>query len=109
FLFFILLHMCFFFFFFFFSSRRRHTRSKRDWSSDVCSSDLAAHADLVSGNFFETLGVQPALGRLFTLNDETAPGANTVAVLSYGYWSRKFGADPSVLNKPLTEIGRAHV
>src|SRR5438067_3598941 len=30
------------FFFFFFSSRRRHTRSKRDWSSDVCSSDLAA-------------------------------------------------------------------
>jgi hypothetical protein len=33
-----------------------------------------AHADLVSGNFFETLGVQPALGRLFTLNDETAPG-----------------------------------
>src|SRR5699024_11749446 len=28
---------------FFFSSRRRHTRSKRDWSSDVCSSDLAAH------------------------------------------------------------------
>src|SRR5206468_9413892 len=31
----------FFFFFFFFSSRRRHTRSDRDWSSDVCSSDLA--------------------------------------------------------------------
>src|SRR5207249_6133014 len=30
--------------FFFFSSRRRHTRSKRDWSSDVCSSDLARHA-----------------------------------------------------------------
>src|SRR6266513_4925911 len=32
----------YFFFFFFFSSRRRHTRSKRDWSSDVCSSDLIA-------------------------------------------------------------------
>src|SRR5207249_8460614 len=32
--------LLFFFFFFFFSSRRRHTRSKRDWSSDVCSSDL---------------------------------------------------------------------
>src|SRR5699024_11810635 len=31
------------FFFFFFSSRRRHTRSKRDWSSDVCSSDLVYH------------------------------------------------------------------
>src|SRR5207249_10461056 len=35
----VCLLLCFFFFFFF-SSRRRHTRSKRDWSSDVCSSDL---------------------------------------------------------------------
>src|SRR5207249_7449393 len=36
--------------FFFFSSRRRHTRSKRDWSSDVCSSDLAGlHIALLSG------------------------------------------------------------
>src|SRR5207249_5958926 len=36
----ILRHVIIFFIFFFFSSRRRHTRSKRDWSSDVCSSDL---------------------------------------------------------------------
>src|SRR5438067_6940724 len=41
-MFFFLLFIFFFFFFFFFSSRRRHTRSKRDWSSDVCSSDLVA-------------------------------------------------------------------
>src|SRR5437588_8232465 len=39
---FISIFYCFFFFFFFFSSRRRHTRSLCDWSSDVCSSDLAA-------------------------------------------------------------------
>src|SRR5690349_22121563 len=38
--FFFFLFVSFFFFFFFFSSRRRHTRSLRDWSSDVCSSDL---------------------------------------------------------------------
>src|SRR5204862_2256389 len=37
-----MLYVCYFFFFFFFSSRRRHTRSLRDWSSDVCSSDLSA-------------------------------------------------------------------
>src|SRR5699024_12015753 len=37
---FIIRFLAFFFCFFFFSSRRRHTRSKRDWSSDVCSSDL---------------------------------------------------------------------
>jgi predicted permease len=67
----------------------------------------AAEADLVSGNFFATLEVQPSLGRLLTASDETAPGANPVAVLSYGYWSRKFGADPSILNKPLTVNGIA--
>src|SRR5437763_2529537 len=65
----------------------------------------AAHADLISGNFFETLEVQPVLGRLFASSDETAPGANTVAVLSYSYWSRQFGADPAILNKPLTVNG----
>ena len=65
----------------------------------------AAHADLVSGNFFETLEAQPALGRLLTPGDETAPGANSVAVLSYGYWSRQFGGDPSILNEPLTVNG----
>src|SRR5205809_8032162 len=36
---------CYFFFFFFFSSRRRHTRCSRDWSSDVCSSDLEPLAE----------------------------------------------------------------
>src|SRR5437868_9741320 len=44
-----ILFVLFFLFFFFFSSRRRHTRSKRDWSSDVCSSDLSGlfgHAGL---------------------------------------------------------------
>src|SRR5690348_17864601 len=40
--FFLVLFVVFFFFFFFFSSRRRHTRWTGDWSSDVCSSDLAS-------------------------------------------------------------------
>jgi ABC-type antimicrobial peptide transport system permease subunit len=65
----------------------------------------AVHADLISGNFFQTLEVQPALGRLFTSSDETLPGANTVAVLSYSYWSRQFGGDPSILNKSLAVNG----
>src|SRR5207249_5057223 len=43
-----ILYNLLFIFFFFFSSRRRHTRSKRDWSSDVCSSDLARSASLLS-------------------------------------------------------------
>src|SRR5687768_17711523 len=45
FFFFILFVLFFFFFFFFFSSRRRHTRCSRDWSSDVCSSDLPGLSD----------------------------------------------------------------
>src|SRR2546421_7266720 len=48
FIFFLLFLCCFYcLFFFFFSSRRRHTRSDRDWSSDVCSSDLQAFPWLV--------------------------------------------------------------
>src|SRR5437588_2678107 len=50
---FICFFSCLFFGFFFFSSRRRHTRSLCDWSSDVCSSDLCAHAlvgrDVIGG------------------------------------------------------------
>src|SRR5699024_11832145 len=46
----------FVFCFFFFSSRRRHTRSKRDWSSDVCSSDLKIH-DIVIANWISTTGM----------------------------------------------------
>jgi len=63
--------------------------------------------ELVSGNYFQVLGVQPALGRVFTPEDETSPGANPVAVLGYGYWIRRFGGDPSILNKPLTVNGTA--
>lgn len=76
-------------------------------------SDLA-QCELVSGNYFEVLGVRPALGRVFTMNDEQAPGSNPVVVLSHGYWQRHFGANPSVLNQsigingiPMTIVGVA--
>ncbi|MGH9574751.1 MAG: ADOP family duplicated permease, partial [Candidatus Acidiferrales bacterium] len=67
----------------------------------------SARGALVSGNYFQTLQVQPALGRLLTSSDETAPGENTVAVLSFGYWSKQFGADPTILNKSLIVNGVA--
>ena len=53
-----------------------------------------ADGELVSGNYFEVLGVRPALGRVFTDEDDKVAGAGTVVVLSHGYWSRHFGADP---------------
>src|SRR5271156_7137197 len=62
-------------------------------------------AELVSGNYFQVLGVRPFLGRVLTAQDETAPGANPVTVLTYGYWSRHFGSDPNILNKQLAVNG----
>ncbi|MGB8541754.1 MAG: ABC transporter permease [Candidatus Acidiferrales bacterium] len=64
-----------------------------------------ADAELVTGNYFEVLGVRPALGRVFNSQDETAPGANPAVVLSYGYWQRRFGRDPGILNKQLVVNG----
>jgi predicted permease len=64
-----------------------------------------AVGELVSGTYFDVLGVQPALGRVLSPEDETAPGGNPVAVLSYGYWSRQFGGNPEILNQPLTVNG----
>ena len=52
--------------------------------------------ELVSGSFFETLGVRPALGRTLDSEDEKS-GAAPVAVLDYGYWQRAFGSSPGVI------------
>jgi predicted permease len=57
--------------------------------------------ELVSGNYFEVLGVQPALGRVFTLDDDKVPGAQPVVVLSHAYWTRRFGGSPAILNQTL--------
>jgi predicted permease len=61
--------------------------------------------DLVSGNYFDVLGVGPALGRVLGPADDRTPGAHAVAVLSYGYWQRRFGGDPSVLDRTLIVNG----
>jgi predicted permease len=64
-----------------------------------------AEGELVSGNYFDVLGVRPALGRLFTSDDDRVVGSGQVVVLSHGYWTRHFGADPGILNKTLTVNG----
>jgi len=64
-----------------------------------------ADGELVSGNYFEILGVRPSLGRVFSQEDDRAPGAHQVVVLSHAYWTRRFGADPAILNKSLTVNG----
>jgi predicted permease len=53
----------------------------------------------VSGWMFPTFEIQPALGRLFTEDDDRTPGAVPYAVLSYDYWTTRFGRDPSVVGR----------
>lgn len=75
--------------------------------------DLVA-AEMVSGNYFDVLSLQPALGRLFVASDDLKPDANPVVVLSFSYWQRRFGAEPGILNQsvlvnghPFTVVGVA--
>jgi predicted permease len=62
---------------------------------------LNAEGLLVSGNYFQVLQVQPALGRLFDSSDDRLVGEAPVVVLGFDYWTSRFGADPGVLNKTL--------
>ncbi|MGH9938326.1 MAG: ADOP family duplicated permease, partial [Blastocatellia bacterium] len=62
----------------------------------------------VSANFFQTLGVKPQLGRAFLPEEEEA-GRNRVAVLSYGLWERRFGADPNLPGKTVSINGENYI
>lgn len=60
---------------------------------------------LVSGNYFQVLGVTPAVGRLFTPDDNKAEGAHPYVVLSHGFWQRRFAGEASVVGKAVTING----
>jgi len=71
-------------------------------------------AELVSGNYFRVLGLAPALGRLVEAGDETVQSGHPVVVLTHGFWTRRFGANPGVVGRtvrldgfPMTVVGVA--
>jgi len=73
-----------------------------------------AAAEIVSGTYFSVLGVNPALGRLLTVDDDQAPGASPVVVLSYDFWKTQIGSAPDVVGRkvlvnqhPMTVVGVA--
>jgi putative ABC transport system permease protein len=64
-------------------------------------------AEVVSGNYFQMLGLKPFAGRLFTQQDETEKNANPVAVLSYDYWRTRFNASLEVVGQTILVNGHS--
>jgi predicted permease len=62
---------------------------------------------VVSANYFQMLGIQPALGRFFLQDEDQVRGRDAVAVISMGLWQRRFGGDPTVLGSTITVNGVA--
>jgi macrolide transport system ATP-binding/permease protein len=60
----------------------------------------------VTGNFFQALGVQPALGRGFRLDEDQAPGRDAVVVLSHDIWVRQFASNPGVVGQRVLLNGK---
>ncbi|HLY19528.1 MAG TPA: ABC transporter permease [Bryobacteraceae bacterium] len=72
-------------------------------------STQAAQAEMTTGNYFTTLGVTATLGRVIASEDDGLPGAHPVAVLSHGFWTSHFGANPGILNQSVAINGHPFV
>lgn len=60
------------------------------------------NGQMVSANYFDVLGLQPAAGRFFLPDEDTKLSGNNVAVISYSFWANKLGSDPNEIGKTLT-------
>jgi len=63
------------------------------------------NGELVTGNYFDVLGVRADIGRTFTQDDDRTPGGHPVAILSHNFWMRRFAGNPAVLNTTVTLNG----
>jgi predicted permease len=64
------------------------------------------HAEIVSGNFFDVLGIRARIGRLMNSADDSVRGGNPVTVLAHEFWRRRFGGSASVLNRTIQINGQ---
>ncbi len=62
-------------------------------------------SELVSGTYFQVLGVGAALGRTITPDDDKVPGGHPLAMLSYSYWKTRFASDPAIVGKTVVING----
>lgn len=57
--------------------------------------------EIVAGNYFDLLGIRPAAGRFFLLDEDRTPGTHPVAVLSHALWQSRYGADPKLVGRTI--------
>ena len=81
-----------------FSGMAAFTFAQMNWSAGNESEQIPAQ--VVAGNYFSVLGVQPAIGRAFLPEEDAKP--TPVAVVSHGFWERSLGSDPSIVGTTLT-------
>jgi predicted permease len=81
-----------------FSGMAAFTFAQLNWSNATESEQIPAQ--VVSGNYFSLLGVEPALGRAFAPEEDEK--ATPVVVVSHGFWERSLGSDPAIVGKTLT-------
>ena len=77
-----------------------------DASLSIRNEPVTAEGMLVSGSYFPVLGLNATVGRLFVPDDDRAPGASFVAVLSHRFWDRTFARDPGVVGQALIINGK---
>src|SRR6185437_8709274 len=83
-----------------FSSLAGYTSSRPiTWQAAGASEGM--FSELVTSNYFSTLGLKPATGRFFLPEEDTAPGAHPVAVMNYGTWQSRFGGAADIPGKTL--------
>ncbi|MFL5580912.1 MAG: ADOP family duplicated permease [Gemmatimonadaceae bacterium] len=87
-------------------------QSYESFSARIGSDTRAIDGFATTGNYFEVLGIRPALGRFYTATEDRPGGAEPVVVLDYDFWQRAYGGDPSVIgraihidSRPMTVIG----
>ncbi|MGH9767107.1 MAG: ABC transporter permease [Blastocatellia bacterium] len=91
--------------------RRDGVFSDSDYRVTIDGQAEEALGQRVSGNYFSLLGVQPLLGRTLTPADDSIPGEGgpdgLVAVISYNYWTRRFGRNPGVIGKTVQVVSHS--
>jgi predicted permease len=73
------------------------------WQADTASQGI--FGELVTGNYFSTLGLSPARGRFFLPQEDSTPGTHAVAVMNYGTWQTRFGGAADIVGKTLRVNG----